>query len=74
MSEAFYVTMVRGKRVAWLAGPFDCKLMAECHVRAAMDEAIEVDPWAHFDAFGVTKVSGPNRPLPAGVLNERLGI
>lgn len=75
MAQGFYCTMIRGAKTAWLAGPFASKEAAEAKVPAARNEAIDVDPFASFDAFGVTKLDSPNRPfLPAGVLNNRLGL
>jgi hypothetical protein len=72
----FYVTVIRGQRVGWLAGPYATKEEAEGNVQAARNAAYEVDPATHWDAFGVTKLSRPDggRPLPPGVLNNRLAL
>jgi hypothetical protein len=75
-SKKFYVTMIRDpgprQRVARLAGPFDEHEHALAHVEPARKLAVEVDPRAHFDAFGTAGVTAAeHRP---GVLNERLGI
>ncbi len=73
----FYVTMIRGQRVAWLAGPFDTKELADAQVRAATDAAMDADPRAAFDAFGVTKLTlslAPGKRYKPGVLNRQLGL
>jgi len=70
----FYCTMLRGERVAWLAGPFDTKQAAEARLRDAREAAEAADPWSAFDAFGVTRLERPVAALPYGVLNERLGL
>ena len=72
----FYVTMLRGEKVAWLAGPLPSKEAAEAMVNRAYQEACRADPRSAFDAFGVTKVSRPDgeKPLPPGVLNDRLAM
>ena len=68
----FYVTMVRGDRVARLAGPFDTKEEAEAMKPRAQDEANKADPRSAFDAFGVSGITSENHK--PGTLNERLGI
>jgi hypothetical protein len=69
-AEGFYVTMKRGARTAYLLGPYPDKATAECHVTAGSDLACQVDPFAGFDAFGVTRVvMKPGASLPAGKLN-----
>lgn len=71
MQIGFYVTMKRAERVAWLAGPYGSKEEAESHVREASDKAIKIDPRAHWDAFGVTRVERDGDvPLPLGVLTK----
>jgi len=70
----FYVTMLRGEKVAWLAGPFDTKEAAEARELDAMNAARDVDPWAAFDAFGVTRMERPELALPFGRLNAALGL
>jgi hypothetical protein len=72
----FYVTMIRGARIGYLAGPFATKELAEAQVPAAREEAEKVDPRSVFDAFGVTGVELAKhmtyyRP---GVLNGQLGL
>lgn len=77
--EAFYVTMKRDLRTAYLAGPFESKEAAEAYVSPAQDAAIAINGFHHFDAFGVTKIGRiadalDGRPWFAGKLNEQLGI
>jgi hypothetical protein len=71
-TKKFYVTMVRDKRVAWLAGPFDKHEDALAHVEPARKAANEVDPWSEFDAFGTAHREAEQHP--PGVLNRKLGI
>lgn len=54
--KAFYVDLVRGQQIALLAGPFPNEQIARKYERAAVDKAMELDPWAHFDPFGVVAV------------------
>ncbi len=69
----YYVTMVRGKRVAWLAGPFGTHTEALTRVDDAKREACRLDAWADFDAFGTSSL--PRDPRnPKGKLNSHLGI
>jgi hypothetical protein len=68
----FYVTMVRGDRVARLAGPFDTKEEAEAMKPRAQEEANKADPRSAFDAFGVSAVT--SKEHKPGRLNEQLGI
>lgn len=70
----FYCTMIRGKKIAWLAGPFPDYDAAEVRVPEARNAAMDVDPWAAFDLFGVTCLSMESGELPKGRLNERLAI
>lgn len=48
----FYVTMKRGKRTAYLAGPFSSHEQALNTVDEAKRKAIAIDPFHDFDAFG----------------------
>lgn len=69
----YYVTIAReGRGVSKLAGPFDTHDEAKAHVDHAREEAVKVDPRAHFDAFGTAGVEADEHK--PGVLNERLGI
>jgi hypothetical protein len=73
MSESrdYYVTMVRGKRVAWLLGPYPTHNEALALVDAGKRLASAVDPWSDFDAFGTSSL--PCLPTnPRGVLNSKL--
>lgn len=70
--KRYYVTMIRGERVARLAGPFERHEDALALVERARNAAYEVDPRSHFDLFGTAGVeSDTHRP---GVLNEKLGV
>ncbi|WP_054565872.1 hypothetical protein [Frankia sp. R43] len=73
--EAFYVTVLRGRATGCLLGPYDTREEAEANVDRANRAARELDPWCGFDAFGVTRVvPRPGRVLPAGYLNQRIGL
>lgn len=67
---AYYVTVIRGKRVGWLYGPLPSKSSAETMVAPVRKLASAIDPWTDFDAFGVTKLEGS--VLRQGVLNTKL--
>jgi hypothetical protein len=68
----FYVTVLRGSRVGYLASPFAEHAAAVEAVSSARREAVAIDPFCDFDAFGTARLSA--RRLPAGVLNSRLGL
>lgn len=69
----YYVTMLRGKRVAWLLGPYETHTEALSMVQAAKRKASELDPWSDFDSFGTASV--PRWPWnPQGKLNSYLGV
>ena len=68
----FYVTVVRGERTGFLAGPFETHQAALDMVPAARRVANEVDPRTAFDGFGT--VSMEPGPWPAGVLNANVGM
>jgi hypothetical protein len=72
MAVGYYVTLRRGQRTAFLAGPFDTKDEAERMVQPAVAEAAEVDPFTHFDLHGTARVEAAR--LPLGKLNTRLGL
>ena len=76
MSEiGFYVTVRRGSRTGFLLGPYDTHDTAKKNVDRAQREANEIDSWAWFYAFGTARVvAKPGRALPAGRLNERIGL
>jgi hypothetical protein len=65
MTERFYVTIIRDRRIGVLAGPYPTKGCAEQAVAAAYEKACAADPWAHFDAFGVTMIDSaePKRTM-----------
>ncbi len=74
-AENFYVTIKRGRRTSYIAGPFQDYEEARAHIDPARKAAEEVDPFTWFDFFGVTRVFGPAAAaLPPGVLNSRLGL
>lgn len=71
-TKKFFVTIIRDKRVGWLAGPFDTHGEAESMVGRARAEAEKIDPFSHFDLFGTAhRIARSHRP---GVLNARLGL
>lgn len=51
----YYVTMIRGKRLAVLSGPYDDLATAEGKVEESHQRALEIDAYHWFDLFGVTK-------------------
>lgn len=55
----YYVTMVRGNRVAWLAGPYSTHDEALEHVDEAKRRACERNCWHDFDAFGTARRETP---------------
>jgi hypothetical protein len=67
----FYVSMIRGKRVAILAGPLTTHDEALGYVESARKLASKIDPWTDFDLFGTC-----SRPVAdiTGALNARLGL
>lgn len=71
--KAFYVDIVRAKKIGLLAGPFPSEEVARKYERAAMQMAMEVDPWAAFDSFGVMSLDAPDY-RPAGRINHMIEI
>ncbi len=63
MTERFYATIRRstgaGLKTGFLAGPYISLAEAEGHVSEATAKAQDADPWASFDAFGVTMADTP---------------
>lgn len=53
----YYVTMKRGKRTAWLAGPFSTHEEALNNVDQAKAKAIANDPFHDFDFFGTASTT-----------------
>lgn len=70
MPRGFYAGLVRGKRKAFLLGPFLTKEDADRHVPRAREEAERIDPFCHFDSAGVFELEAAR--LPSGALNSRL--
>jgi hypothetical protein len=69
----YYVSLKRGVRTAFIAGPFATHTEALAMVNKAVALANELDPWSHFDAYGTCSL--PHAVgNPIGLLNERLGI
>lgn len=62
----FYVTMIRGTRVAWLLGPFDSEPQARDRIPDARKLAEAADPRSVFDAFGTAKLER-DRLLPGAL-------
>lgn len=65
----YYVSVMDAGRYAFLLGPFDTHEEALAHVDAANRKACEVDPRAHWYAFGTAKLKD-QESYPDGVLNE----
>lgn len=80
----FYVDLKRGAKVALLAGPFragpaeEPDAVARKYVREAVAKANDVDPWSHFDPYGVVSLDLAKLPagskLPPGKLNHLIEI
>lgn len=73
MSEPrdYYVDIIRDKRVALLAGPFETHDEALALVGEVRSIAYDVDPWTWFDLCGTCSL--PRSPdNPVGKLNDRL--
>ena len=70
--RAYYVTMRRAARVAFLAGPYETHDEALAKVKAATDLAIEHDPFHHFDEFGTASLAKDFPKLPEGKFNARI--
>lgn len=71
--KGFYVDLMRGPQIALLAGPFVSEPVARKYERAAVQKANEVDPWSHFDPYGVVAVSIDVHAKP-GKLNHLLEL
>lgn len=72
MAKGFYVTIKRGARTGWLAGPFPTEPEARATIPQARDIAYDIDPRSHWDLFGTAKLEAPN--LPPGSLNKKIGM
>jgi hypothetical protein len=69
----YYVTIHDGARFGFLAGPFkDDHQAAIVLVARCQELAIQLDPWAHFSAFGTARIDYDyDKP---GKLNAHLGL
>lgn len=68
----FFVSVVDGRRVGLLAGPFNTEGEARSHLPAARREAERIDAYSAFYAFGT--VSLPPGSGKRGRLNGALGL
>ncbi len=66
----FYVSVRNGDQSGLLLGPYAEHAHAEANVDRARDEALAVDPWAHFYEYGTCRVEAAT--LPQGRLNARI--
>ena len=71
--KLFYVDIVRGKKVALLAGPFPSEEIARKYEKAAFNAAAEVDSFVAFDPFGVVSVDSSIHAKP-GKVNHLIEI
>lgn len=71
--KAFYVDIIRAEKIGLLAGPFPSEEVARKYERAATAKAMDVDPWAAFDSFGVVSLDAPDY-RPAGRINHLIEI
>ena len=69
----YYVTLQRGSRTAWLAGPFATHFDALVAVDRAVKLANELDPRSWFDPFGTCSLPR-NAGNPIGKLNSQLDL
>ncbi len=70
--KRFYVDLVRGQKIALLAGPFRAEEVARKYEKAAYNKALDLDCWAAFDLVGVVAID--NGQFKAGILNDRIEI
>jgi hypothetical protein len=69
----YYVSIVRGKQVSRLLGPYDTREEAEKRVPDARRLAEQVDSFSAFDSFGVSGWAPPSSKVyPPGKLNHLL--
>lgn len=73
---AYYVTVIDGKRVGRLLGPFiDDHAGALAMVDQVRAKAEDLDPRAAFYAFGTCRVPADDSvPIRAGLLNKFFGM
>lgn len=67
----YFVSLIRDKRTALLAGPFKTHADALAQVVAARAAAGQVDPWSDFDAIGTCSL--PLGSGHVGKLNKQIG-
>lgn len=70
--RSYFVTAIRGKRVAFLVGPFADHETALSSVAPARALACRIDPWCDFDLFGTC--SKVQDSATVGKLNRELGL
>jgi hypothetical protein len=68
----YYVTVMDGRRIGFLAGPFRSHRIAAAFVKAAKRRAEEVNSRAVFYAYGVSRFKGHRDVAPKAVLNSYL--
>ncbi len=69
----YYVSLIRGKRVALLAGPFATHTDALATVDAAREAAYAVDSRTWFDLIGTSSLPYLSTN-PCGKLNQQIGV
>jgi len=70
MKSAYYVTVIRDKKIGYLAGPYQNHQDAIDLVSVVREIATEIDPWCAFDTFGTVKQAPCNNgSFFTGVLN-----
>jgi hypothetical protein len=52
--KAYYVDLVGGAQLTFIAGMFFNEATARNYERAAVEKAVQIDPLRMFDGFGVT--------------------
>jgi hypothetical protein len=74
--RAFYVTIIRDRRVGWLFGPIADHGLAISLVPYMRDVMQRFDPFTTFDSFGTSSIvrnSDDTRPFPIGQINHIVG-
>lgn len=66
----YYVTIIRGKRVGFLLGPYSSHDEALTNVDRGKDLAIKADAWADFDAFGTSRWKSLESAPPKAVFGR----
>lgn len=71
----YYVSVIDGPRRALLAGPWPTHAAALAMVDTVRELAVQIDPKAHFYAFGTARLPDDDTvPIRAGSLSSRLGL